>query len=131
MLAPQLLDKVIDGHDTPRAGEQEGQDRAFLRSGDRQRIPAVRHDLERSEDEKAHSPDASALDRGWLAPFMALSFLFARDQGADRIACPDLIQFSQRERGVLRIIEAGVTGRVAGKQDADRVAGLGHAKRPQ
>jgi hypothetical protein len=51
-----------------------------------------------------------------------VSFLFARDQGADRVACPDLIQFSQQEGGVLRVIEAGVVGRVAGKQDADRVA---------
>ena len=66
MLAPQLLDEVVDGHDTSPAGEQEGEDRAFLRSGDRQRIPAVRHDLEGSEDEKTHLPDASAPDRGWL-----------------------------------------------------------------
>jgi hypothetical protein len=84
MLAPQLLDEVIDGHDTTPAGEQEGEERAFLRSGDRQRIPAVRHDLEGSEDEKTHPPDASAPDRGWLAPSMAVSFLFARDQDADR-----------------------------------------------
>ena len=71
MLAPQLLDEVIDGHDTPPAGKQEGQDRAFLRSGDRQRIPAVRHDLKGPEDEKTHPPDANALDRGRLAPYMA------------------------------------------------------------
>jgi hypothetical protein len=64
MLAPQLLDEVIDGHDTSPAGEQEGEDRAFLRSRDRQRIPAFRHNLEGSEDEEAHPSEASALDRG-------------------------------------------------------------------
>jgi hypothetical protein len=69
MLAPQLLDELIDGHDTPPAGKQEGQDRAFLRPGDRQRIPAVRHDLKGPENEKTHLPDASATDRGWTAPY--------------------------------------------------------------
>jgi hypothetical protein len=55
MLAPQLLDEIVDGHDTTRAGDQASEDHAFLRSGDRQRIPAFRHDLEGSEDEETHT----------------------------------------------------------------------------
>ena len=45
---------VVDGHDTSPTSEQEGEDRAFLRSGDRQRLPACLRDLERSEDEETH-----------------------------------------------------------------------------
>jgi hypothetical protein len=44
----------------PRARKQEGQDRAFLRSGDRQRIPTIRHDLKRPENEKTHVPTLPA-----------------------------------------------------------------------
>jgi hypothetical protein len=54
MFAPQLLDEIVDGHDSTRAGDQAGEDRAFLRSGDRQRIPAFLRDLERPENEEAH-----------------------------------------------------------------------------
>jgi hypothetical protein len=34
MLAPQLLDEIVDGHDPPRARDKAREDRAFLRSGD-------------------------------------------------------------------------------------------------
>jgi hypothetical protein len=35
-------------------GDEAGEDRPLLRSGDRQRIPASLRDLERSKDEEAH-----------------------------------------------------------------------------
>jgi hypothetical protein len=54
MLAPQLLDEIVDGHDSTRAGDQAGEDRAFLRSRDRQPTPAFLRDLKRSENEEAH-----------------------------------------------------------------------------
>ena len=46
--------ETIDGHDPTRACDEVGEDRAFLRSGDRQRIPACLRDLERSENEETH-----------------------------------------------------------------------------
>jgi hypothetical protein len=67
MLAPQLLDQVVDRHDTAAAGQQQRQNRAFLRSRDRQPIPTVRHDLNRSQDKEPHTPDASARGHRWLA----------------------------------------------------------------
>jgi hypothetical protein len=54
MLAPQLLDEIVDGDDSTRAGDQAGEDRPLLRSGDRQRIPVSLRDLERSKDKEAH-----------------------------------------------------------------------------
>jgi hypothetical protein len=35
MVAPKLLDEIVDGHDPTRAGDEAGEDGAFLRSGDR------------------------------------------------------------------------------------------------
>jgi hypothetical protein len=71
MLAPQLLDELIDGHNTPPASQQESQNRALLRSSDRQRIPARRQDLKGPENKKTHPPDANAPDHGWIAPHIA------------------------------------------------------------
>src|SRR5262249_51665978 len=54
LLAPELLDQIVDGDDPARAGDQAGEDRAFLRAGDRQRVATFPHDLQRSEDEETH-----------------------------------------------------------------------------
>jgi hypothetical protein len=54
MVAPKLLDQIVDGHDTTRACDEAGEDRSFLRSGDRQWLPGCLGDLERSEDEETH-----------------------------------------------------------------------------
>jgi hypothetical protein len=54
MVAPKLFDEIVDGHDPTRACHEAGEDRAFLRSGDGQRIPARLRDLERSENEETH-----------------------------------------------------------------------------
>jgi len=54
MVAPKLLDQIVDGHDPTRACDEAGEDRAFLRSGDRQRLPACLRDLKRPEDEETH-----------------------------------------------------------------------------
>jgi hypothetical protein len=53
-VSPELLDEIVDGHDSTSACYQAGEDRSFFRSGDRQRLPACVRDLEGSEDEETH-----------------------------------------------------------------------------
>jgi hypothetical protein len=47
------------------------------------------------------------------------------------VAGPGLAQFLQQSRDGLRVVEAGVGGRVAGQQGIDGVAGPGLAQRPK
>jgi hypothetical protein len=74
MLAPELLNEVVDGDHLSPAGEQEGQDRALLRSGDRQRIPAIRDDLEGSEHEETHLRRLASTTAGDQADSVAAAY---------------------------------------------------------
>ena len=52
--APQLFDEVVDRHNLAGVGDEEGEDRPFLRSRDPQAFPAFPGDLEGTEDKETH-----------------------------------------------------------------------------
>jgi hypothetical protein len=60
----KLLDELGGRDDATRTSDEMGEDHAFLRPGDRQRLPPVVGNLERSKDEEPHGPKASPLARG-------------------------------------------------------------------
>ena len=61
IVAPQLLDKIVRAHDPTRASDERGKDRAFLRSGDPQQLPAIVDHLKRPQDQETHGAEAIAL----------------------------------------------------------------------
>jgi hypothetical protein len=53
----QLLDELVGPDDASRTSDETGKDHPFLRPGDRQRLPPVVGDLERSKDEEPHGAE--------------------------------------------------------------------------